>query len=762
MTDLPSFANRSPKNGSRTRRIILISIGSLIVALIATQKFWHQTSVGSPRFVRMSLILWSATVLVILALLILGAILGRNLIKLYFERKSRQVGSFFKSRMVRIFVVLSLMPAILLFLLAYELMSFSIERWFSAPAQQLMDDSRKIATQYYEETRQQANTIAGTIAAALTADALRVEERELLARKLEEACDRFRFESARLYNDRGRAVVESGRAVVLGEHQPTVEKLIGRAKQGLIDTEIERADKSDPLREVIWSVAPVHDHAGRVIGTLLTETIRSPNLSFHVARVEEAYKAYEELQQEKQQLRVSVLLILFLSTVLIVFSFSWFAMYLAKRITVPIKALAEGAAAVATGDLKHRVTCEAMDELGSLVSSFNQMTADLQENKDRIEAAQDNLRQSNVELDNRRRYIEAILQTIATGVIALDSNYRIRTMNPAAMQMFGVQHFGGDAPLDQVLSGPASDALRVLLHKSTVLGPVMRNLDLSLTEKTLHVATTVTPLVDSAGQRTGWVVVLDDVTELLRVEKMAAWQEVARRLAHEIKNPLTPIQLSAERVLRRYKQIVASAQDGQIRTASWQQDFSAFSNLLDECTRTILQESGSLKSLVDEFSRFARMPQIRLEDADLHQVLDNTLGLYNGRISDVRVLKSYGTDVPMLRIDPDQMKRVFINLFDNALEAMVDTPQHKVLQIRTSCNSQNRSIRIEISDTGRGFPKEYQDSVFLPYFSTRKGGSGLGLAIVRQIITDHHGYVHAEPSMPVGTRIVIDLPLAAA
>jgi two-component system, NtrC family, nitrogen regulation sensor histidine kinase NtrY len=225
---------------------------------------------------------------------------------------------------------------------------------------------------------------------------------------------------------------------------------------------------------------------------------------------------------------------------------------------------------------------------------------------------------------------------------------------------------------------------------------------------------------------------------------------------------LTPIQLSAERVLRRYKQIVASAQDGQIRTASWQQDFSAFSNLLDECTRTILQESGSLKSLVDEFSRFARMPQIRLEDADLHQVLDNTLGLYNGRISDVRVLKSYGTDVPMLRIDPDQMKRVFINLFDNALEAMVDTPQHKVLQIRTSCNSQNRSIRIEISDTGRGFPKEYQDSVFLPYFSTRKGGSGLGLAIVRQIITDHHGYVHAEPSMPVGTRIVIDLPLAAA
>jgi two-component system, NtrC family, nitrogen regulation sensor histidine kinase NtrY len=243
---------------------------------------------------------------------------------------------------------------------------------------------------------------------------------------------------------------------------------------------------------------------------------------------------------------------------------------------------------------------------------------------------------------------------------------------------------------------------------------------------------------------------------------VAAWQEVARRLAHEIKNPLTPIQLSAERVLRRYRQILSCAQSGQIQTESWQKDFAAFSNLLDECTRTIMQESGSLKNLVDEFSRFARMPQTRMQDADLHRVLDNTLGLYSARIQEVRVLKFYDAGLPVMRIDPEQMKRVFINLFDNALEAMVGTPQQKVLQIRTSCNSKNRSVRIEICDTGRGFPREYQDSLFLPYFSTRKGGTGLGLAIVRQIITDHHGHVQAEPNTPVGTRIVIDLPLAAA
>jgi nitrogen fixation/metabolism regulation signal transduction histidine kinase len=333
-------------------------------------------------------------------------------------------------------------------------------------------------------------------------------------------------------------------------------------------------------------------------------------------------------------------------------------------------------------------------------------------------------------------------------------------MNPAAMQMFDVQSFERDAPLDEVLKGTASGTLRVLLHKSTVLGPVMRNIELTYSRKSLHLATTVTPLVDVAGERTGWVVVLDDVTELLRVEKMAAWQEVARRLAHEIKNPLTPIQLSAERVLRRYKQILPFAQEGGVQRPPWQSEFVAFDDLLNECAQTIMQEAGSLKKLVDEFSRFARLPEARLEEADLHEVLDNTLGLYNGRTHDVCLVKDYGSNVPRLPLDPDQMKRVFINLFDNALEAMADSPLDKVLQIRTSCNA--RQVRVEISDTGRGFPEEYRDSLFLPYFSTRRGGTGLGLAIVRQIITDHHGLVRAEPNKPLGTRIIIDLPLAPA
>jgi len=368
------------------------------------------------------------------------------------------------------------------------------------------------------------------------------------------------------------------------------------------------------------------------------------------------------------------------------------------------------------------------------------------------------LQQTNAMIEDRRRYMETILQTIATGVISLDNNYRIRTINRAAAQMLEIQNPANDVALEDIIQGSACDALRMLLHKSAVLGRVVRDIELELSGKILHLATTVTPLAGSTGQRTGWVIVLDDVSELIRIEKMAAWQEVARRLAHEIKNPLTPIQLSAERALSRYKKLHLSSGEER-ESEAHKADLTAFDDLLEECVRTITGEADSLKNLVDEFSRFARLPEIKAEDADLHRILENTLTLYNGNIQDVKVMRVFANDIPLLRLDPEQMKRVFINLFDNALEAMAGSDYAKVLQIRTSRNALQNSVRIEICDTGRGFPKEYQDSIFLPYFSTRKGGTGLGLAIVRQIVLDHHGNVRAEPNMPLGTRIVIDLPM---
>jgi len=760
---------QSRKNGKspgkaalRTRRYILASIAFLCLALVATQIFLNQTSVGSTRFVPGTILLWTTTVLVVLALLILATVLGRNLIKIYFERKSGQVGSRFKSKMVSTFVVLSLLPALLLFFLAYGLINFSVQQWFSAPATQMMDNSTAIAQQYYDETRQRLEHFAGLIASGIQEKrSAPFHSQQMLGQDLLNWSREYRIDSVRIFDQRGELFAEAGDRISREEHRPQVAKMVAAALSGNPGAQVQRVSPEDALEEVAWATAPIRAEDGQITGAVLTETLIPESIYFKAYSVREAHDVYQQLRKGEAGLTYNILMILALATLLIVFAFSWFAMYLAKRITVPIQALAEGAMAVAAGKLDYRVDCTAFDELENLVTSFNRMTAELEENKRNIEGAQNDLRHTNVVLDERRRYIETILQTIATGVISLDANYRIRTLNPAAAQMLEISVPARDLPLDQVITGPACDALRMMLHKSAMLGTVVRNIELNLPGKSLHLATTVTPLVDASGQRTGWVLVLDDLTELLRVEKMAAWQEVARRLAHEIKNPLTPIQLSAERVLNRYRQIKPPAGNSEAALVSCNSEFSSFENLLRECVGTITQEASSLKNLVDEFTRFARLPAIRPEETDLHQILDSALSLHNGRIQAVRIDKEFDSRVPRLNLDPGQMKRVFINLFDNALEAMADIPHHKVLQIRTSRSSKHRSVTVEISDTGRGFPEEYRDSLFLPYFSTRKGGTGLGLAIVRQIVTEHHGRVRAEPNLPMGTKIIIDLPLAA-
>jgi two-component system, NtrC family, nitrogen regulation sensor histidine kinase NtrY len=752
-----NFATPPKKNRSRSHRYIIGTIVFLALSLAATQTFLHITSVGSQKFIGMTFLLWTATFVVVLAIMVLATVLGRNLIKLYFEKKSGQLGSGFKAKMVRMFIVLSLLPALFLFILAYLLISRSMEQWFLAAPAQIMEHSRELAVQYYSEAEQRAKYYAASIAESFTSqEELSPGSNATIQARLQEFREEYALGNVQIFDNRGRQMADSGSRILAKGMENIKRNLISEAILGHKGFTYSRVTPTDPTNEVRWAAAPIHGRSGAIIGAVLTETTNPRRAQFRADAVKEAYEKYLKLKEEEKSLRSIALLWLVLSTLLLIFAFSWFGLYLAKRITVPIQALAQGAVAVAAGNLEYRVECQAFDELGSLVASFNRMTSDLQENEKRIEAAQQSLRQTNIEQADRRRYIETILQTIATGVIALDIHYRVRTMNRAAMEMLQVQNFAAGTMLEEVIQPLACEPIRALLSKSGVLGTVVRNIELAFPGKTLHLAATVTPLVDMAGQRTGWVIVLDDMTELLRMEKMSAWQEVARRLAHEIKNPLTPIQLSAERILKRYKQIAPSLPAIQ---AFGQVEVSKFDTLLSECVQVIIQEADSLKNLVDEFSRFARLPEVRLEEEDLANVLDNTLSLYNGRIQDVSVRKDYDVNMPKLRLDAEQMKRVFINLFDNALEAMAENPNKKILHLRTRFNRQQGSVNIEIGDTGRGFPQEYQDSVFLPYFSTRKGGTGLGLAIVRQIISDHHGHVHAEPNTPVGTKIIIDLPL---
>ncbi len=529
MNEFPSFTNPPKRDGSRTRRYITASIAFLAIALATILTFQHITSVGSSRYIRMTFLVYTGTFVGVLAILILATVLGRNLIKLYFERKSGQVGSGFRTKMVRTFIGLSLLPALLLFILAYTLISSSIERWFGAPSAQVMENSRILVQQYYREMEDQAKHFASYISGSLGLAAYQQPEfQPELQMKLQEFKTQYGLGSVRVFDKQARPIADSGAVLSTAMHQETIRQLIAEAILGKQGSRDERFDTDGIVNKITFAAAPIRNAQGAVTGAVLTETIRPNDSTFAAYSVMEAYGKHEQLQRERAALRYNALLMLVISTLLIIFAFSWFALYLAKRITVPIQALAHGAAAIATGNLGYRVECQAFDELGSLVASFNRMTSDLQENEKRIEAAQQNLRQTSAENADRRRYIETILQTIATGVISLDSNFRVRTMNRAAMQMLQAGEVAGETGIDEVLPPSVSETMRALLNKSSVLGTVVRNIELAFPGKTLQLAATVTPLTDNTGQRRGWVVVLDDMTELLRMEKMSAWQEVAQ------------------------------------------------------------------------------------------------------------------------------------------------------------------------------------------------------------------------------------------
>ena len=613
------------RKDSRFRRYVLGSIIFLTLALAATHTFLHRTSVGSQRFVRMTFLVYAGTFLAVLALLILATILGRNLIKLYFEKKSGRPGSGFKTKLVRTFIALSLLPALLLFVFAYALINSSIEKWFLAPPAQIQESSRALVRQYYDDTEKRAKYYAGIIAGQLEPpEDFPVSD---LQEKLREYCTTYAINTVRIFDMDGRLAAESGPTISSPHHQDFLTVMIAEALKGNRQFRFDSVAPRDPGDEICYASAPLIDVGGRIAGAVLTETMRSSSLKFWADRVTDAADKYDQLRIERNFLRLNMLMMLALATLLVIFAFAWFALYLSKRITVPVQALVEGAAAVSEGNLAHRVNCPAFDELGSLVTSFNMMTADLEENEKRI----------------------------------------------------------------------------------------------------------------------------------YQMEKAAAWQEVAQRLAHEIKNPLTPIRLSAERVLNRYKKIAEPVSAN--LPAPQLKEFARFDQLLTDCVQTIVQETDSLKNLVDEFSRFARLPEARPKTTDIRTIIENALQLYDGSISGIQIVKEFDADLPRLRLDPEQMKRAFINIFDNAIKAMSQNKGRRTLRIIAFTDWIQGTARIEISDNGRGFYEENHDNLFLPYFSTREGGTGLGLAIVRQIITDHHGGIYAEANVPAGTRIVIDLPL---
>jgi PAS domain S-box-containing protein len=475
---------------------------------------------------------------------------------------------------------------------------------------------------------------------------------------------------------------------------------------------------------------------------------------------------YSKLVAKQRKVRLLGLSTLGLMTLLLLFASTWVAIHLARGIATPIRALAEASNEVARGNLSHRVTTIAEDELALLAESFNQMTAQLSENRSRIEAGATELRDKNLALEERSNYIETVLESLSTGVISLDESDRVTTINAAAAAMLMLE----DRPrrsvaLSEITSSEDCAVLERLLRRARRTGRATEQTELvrgsAADGEAIPVALTATALRATSENGRGVVLVMEDLSELLSAQRAAAWSEVARRMAHEIKNPLTPIQLSAERIAKNFHRANGNGGDHGVgpngASTEARAERARVEAVVDECTATITREVAGLKAMVDEFSRFARLPHSRLEAADLNEVVRQAVALYEDRLNGVRMDVRLGRMLPPAMLDSEQLRRVFVNLIDNALEALDGIEGERRITVATAHHPARGVLLVEIADTGHGIARDALSRLFQPYFSTRGRGTGLGLAIVQRIIMEHGGHIRAEANRPRGAKFTIEL-----
>ncbi|GBC78251.1 Alginate biosynthesis sensor protein KinB [bacterium HR08] len=441
-------------------------------------------------------------------------------------------------------------------------------------------------------------------------------------------------------------------------------------------------------------------------------------------------------------------------TFLLLFAATWMGMYLAKGITEPIRALAEATQQVARGDFSQPVLCVAEDELAMLVESFNRMIAELGENRRRLEESARELRAMNLALEERRRYIETVLESLSTGVLSFEESGRITTVNRAAREILGISEplpSGTVTGLFRAILGEAQAAtIEEVIERASREGWAMGEIQWPTPTGMRQVILTASSLRDSGGEGRGAVLVLEDVTELVDAQRQAVWSEVARRMAHEIKNPLTPIRLSAERIAKHLL--------GDARALTEER----YRRIVAEGTAIIQSEVQTLQRLVNEFAQFARLPETRLSEGAINEAVRAALHLYDGRSEEVRLEAELASDVPRLRFDAEQIKRALVNLIENAWEALEGVEGEKRITVSTRYVPERRCVRVSVTDTGPGIPPSARPRLFAPYFSNKAKGTGLGLAIVRQIVVAHGGTIWVEDNEPRGARFVIELPVTEA
>jgi two-component system nitrogen regulation sensor histidine kinase NtrY len=722
------------------QRWTLVMGGILLTLLLAAVFTFGSLEVPfEPKSWRALAPLYAVSSFITAALLVFGLILGRTVLRLWAETSREQLGARFKTKMVVGAMAISLLPIIFMFIVSYSLINRTLQRWFPRPleiasekTQELMNDFgraqlprlRRLAIELEEDPSPSVEDRLQH-AFAKGADAVWILDREGNSTRGGVVCEKQPDER------QGPICAQLG---VLG-------KLVRVLPSGI---EVWAADGKDYFAVRVPTV-----REGQTTGYALAAYRSSPNFLSRITEIQAQTREYYQEKQDLRALKNQMLLILLLFTVLLLSAVMWVALFLAKQVTIPIQALAEGTREISAGNFDYQVPEQAQDELGILVRSFNTMTTQLRDNRSQIDQFTRNLQQAVQELERRRQLMETVLENIPTGVISLDANGAILRANTAVTRMFG-----GDArnaqSLDELLGLDASRILQLLMRRSLRMGVVSREIETVVAGRILHLAVTASSLGPRRAN-SGYVLVLDDLTEMLRAQKSAAWQEVARRIAHEIKNPLTPILLSSQRLSRFLDRRDASESKAP-RDAE-------LTKLVYECSRLIEREVSTLAALVNEFSQFVRFPTAKLTATNANTIVYEAVEVFAGRLDGITLRTTLGENLPPVRADGGLIRSVVVNLIDNAAEALENSSLREIL-ISTCAHPDAETVQICVSDTGHGISPQDKDKLFLPHFSTKNRGTGLGLAIAARIVAEHGGSIHVEDNLPVGSRFLVELPVA--
>jgi PAS domain S-box-containing protein len=730
----PSGPEKSRRSLSpNQRRALLAPLGLvivlLLVAVIAQQAFnLHLV----PESAQQTLLLVALSAVVFLLLVALTFVLLRNLLKLYAERRLGVLGSRFRTRMVIGALVLSFVPTLVMFLFSYGLMNRSIDKWFSGPARELQQDSDRVGTMFSVYVRENARQEAVEIAASQeTQSAIETGNYSGILHE-------FRRHQPTLQGGFALALVDSNAVATWNAPQPWPMLRFQLPDLTQVDQLPQKWDFGKS--EYLLAMAPVGTKGKILVGLPLPTDYSSA-----LAQMKRHEQNQQALGREAKRIKVLYITLQLLLAVLVLFVATWLSLFVAKLVTRPVEALAEATREISEGHLGHRVEVSAADELGELVASFNRMTVDLETSQRKIRESAHALTETNTELEQRRRHIETILESIPTGVLSLDQEKRVTHGNVAFNRMFR-PHLApmAGSSLHAMFPQDVAVDLEHLLRRADRMGVVAAQFEIPVDQEKINASVTVAS-VQHGEQRLGYVIVFEDFSELLKAQQEAAWREVARRVAHEIKNPLTPIALSAERIRRHLERGMPPDE--------------ASLSVIHGCAETISSAVQTLRSLVDEFSSLARFPAAQPRPADINEIVERALAMFDGRLAGIDVQKQLEPGLPPAMADPEAIKRALANLIDNAAEAT----QHSLVReihIHTTLAESKDALEITVADTGQGIGREVKEKLFLPYFSTKKRGTGLGLAIVRRIVEDHHGSIRVEENKPSGAKFVVELPLA--